>query len=438
MKRKTLIVATLILLGSMARAQDEGSVLKLDLQGAIDYAMQHNKNLENARQELIKSDKSVWEAISQGLPQVDASLDYMTNFGFEMEFPSFIPGGEPTKFELGDQMTAKMQLSQLVFSGQYIVGIQTAKLAKIISEQALDNSEISTKESVINAYYLVLISESSLKMVKENMENLDKILNQTEKMYEAGMAEHIDVDQFQVNVNQLSNTIRSMNRNLEITYNMLRFTLGIPAGSEIILTDDLESLFNDKEASDLLANEFNKESNIGYQILSSQAAINKKLWDMQKWNYGPTLAGFASATYKIKTSSFDMNPPFMAGFSLSLPIFSSGMRDAKVGQARIDYEIAERNVEILGDQLELQENQLKYDLQNSLENYYTQKENVDVARRVLDNYEQKYKHGMASSMEVTQANSSFLDAQSSFLSAMFEVMNAQIQLEKLMNNLSTL
>jgi len=438
MKRKTLIVATLILLGSMARAQDEGSVLKLDLQGAIDYAMQHNKNLENARQELIKSDKSVWEAISQGLPQVDASLDYMTNFGFEMEFPSFIPGGEPTKFELGDQMTAKMQLSQLVFSGQYIVGIQTAKLAKIISEQALDNSEISTKESVINAYYLVLISESSLKMVKENMENLDKILNQTEKMYEAGMAEHIDVDQFQVNVNQLSNTIRSMNRNLEITYNMLRFTLGIPAGSEIILTDDLESLFNDKEASDLLANEFNKESNIGYQILSSQAAINKKLWDMQKWNYGPTLAGFASATYKIKTSSFDMNPPFMAGFSFSLPIFSSGMRDAKVGQARIDYEIAERNVEILGDQLELQENQLKYDLQNSLENYYTQKENVDVARRVLDNYEQKYKHGMASSMEVTQANSSFLDAQSSFLSAMFEVMNAQIQLEKLMNNLSTL
>jgi outer membrane protein TolC len=436
----------------------------------------------NARQELIKSDKSVWEAISQGLPQVDGALDYMTYFNYELEF-SF---GESSDFEftnemfadaaaqtianfpgitqqdiyahsagnfydaqlqsmmpastilMSDQMTAKLQLSQLIFSGQYIVGIQTAKLAKIISKQALDNSEIDTKEAVINAYYLVLISQSSLDMVEKNLQNLNIIKDQTKKLFETGMAEEIDVDQFQVTVNQLENTKRSMERNLEMTFNMLRFTLGTPAGTTITLTDDIGDLFEEMEAADLMIKDFDKESNITFQILSSQADISEKLWGLEKWNYGPTLAGFYNYNFKLRTTGFDMTPNHLAGFSVNVPIFSSGMRAAKTAQARIDYEIASRNAEILGDQLELQNRQLKFNLQSSLENYYVQKENVEVAQRVLDSFQMKYKQGMASSLDVTQSNSNYLEAQGSYLNSMFDVMNAQISLEKLINNLSTL
>ncbi len=482
MNKHFLILVMALMIGNKIWAQEGEETLTLNLKEAIDYALNNNKNLMNARQELIKSDKSVWEAISRGLPQVDGNLDYMTYFDYELAF-SF---GGSSDFEftpemLADaatqtianfpgitqqdlyvhsagnfydaqlqsmmpastilmsvQMTAKLQLSQLIFSGQYIVGIQTAKLAKIISRQSLDNSEIDTKEAVINAYYLVLISHSSLDMVDKNLQNLKRIKDQTRKLYETGMAEQLDVDQFQVTVNQLENTKRSMERNLEMTYNMLRFTLGTRAETKITLTDDIGALFGEMEAADLLMQDFNKESNITYQILNSQADISEKLWGLEKWNYGPTLAGFYNYNIKLKTTGFDMTPNHLAGFSVNVPIFSSGMRAAKTAQARIDYEIAERNAEILGDQLDLQERQLKYNLQSSLDNYYVQKENVEVAQRVLDSYQVKYKQGMASSLDVTQSNSNYLEAQGSYLNAMFEVMNAQISLEKLMNNLSTL
>lgn len=473
-----------------AQEQEQASGLVLDLQGAVDYALQNNKNLMNARQELVKSDKGVWEAISQGLPQVDAMLDYMTYFNYEMEFQfgpdedfsfsqeqlneasaqtlstfSGIPEAginpvtpqdiynhnagsyydgvlqgmmPPSTILMQDQMTAKIQVGQLIFSGQYFVGIQTAKLARMISQQALESSEADTKEAVVNAYYLALISESSLAMVERNLDNLRSMLEQTRKMYEAGMAEEIDVDQFSVNVNQLENTRRSMERNVKMNYNMLRFTLGLPADTEITLTDDLDDLFREEEVTDVLLKEFNKSGNINYQILNSQADISKKMWDLEKWNYGPTLSGYYNYNFKLKTTGFDMTPEHLAGFSFNLPLFSSGMRSAKMSQARIDYEIAERHAEILGDQLELQNSQLKYDLQSSLDNYYTQKENVEVAERVLESYRMKYGQGMASSLEVSQANGSYLEAESAFLSAMFEVMNAKIQLQKLMNNLNTL
>ncbi len=70
----------------------------------------------------------------------------------------------------------KLQVSQLIFSGQYIVGIQTAKLAKIISEQNYDFNELGIKESVITSYYLVLITEESLDILKRNLENLEETL----------------------------------------------------------------------------------------------------------------------------------------------------------------------------------------------------------------------------------------------------------------------
>ena len=477
-------------LGISVMSQGESSGLTLDLKGAIDYALANNKILMNARQELIKSDKSVWEAISQGLPQVDATLDYMTYFNYELEF-QFGPSGDfefsqeqlniaatqtlsqfsgvpmaglnpvtmqdiynhsagnfydgllqgmmpPSTILMSDQMTAKMQVAQLIFSGQYIVGIQTAKLAKIISRQALENSESETKENVVNAYYLVLISESSLNKVKQNLENLRVMMEQTRKMYETGMAELIDVDQFSVTVNQLENTRRAMERNLEMNYNMLRFTLGLPADTEITLTDDLNSLFEESGAAELLMRDFNKEQNLTYKILNSQTEISKKMWDLEKWNYGPTLAGFYNYNFKLRTTGFDMTPNHLAGFSVNVPIFSSGMRSAKTTQARIDYEITERNAEIMGDQLELRESQLKYNLQSSLDNYFTQQENVGVAQRLLDNYRRKYQQGMASSLDVTQANSNYLEAESAYLTAVFEVMNARLQLEKLMDNLNNL
>ena len=165
----------------------QSEILVLDLAGAVDHAITYNKSLQNERMEVEKSRASVWESIAQGLPQVDGTLDYMTYFNYEMEFSFGIGGGEsitPQMIQdaanqtlatgffpgvtqqdllahqagnfqdqiiqsmlpqqsilLNDASTAKLQVSQLIFSGQYIVGIQTAKLARIISEQNLDFNE---------------------------------------------------------------------------------------------------------------------------------------------------------------------------------------------------------------------------------------------------------------------------------------------------------
>ena len=245
----------------------------------------------------------------------------------------------PSTILLNDASTAKLQVSQLIFSGQYIVGIQTAKLANIISEQNYEFNELGIKESVITSYYLVLITEESLDILKRNVENLQETLRTTETMYKTGMAEQTDVDQIRITVNQLQNSVNALNRNLELNYNLMRFQLGVDAGTEVVLTDNLEALFASEEPESVLAAPFIMEDNVGYQLMKTQEQINEKLLAMEKWNYAPTLAGFYNYNAKIKKTNFDMNPNHLAGLSMAVPIFSSGMRKAtgRPGQDQLRY-----------------------------------------------------------------------------------------------------
>jgi outer membrane protein TolC len=479
---KIIILFTLLLslgLLSPGIGQELPDKLVLDLQGAVDHAVAFNKSLKNSRAEVERARARNWEAISQGLPQVDGGMDYSSYFNYEMEFSFSMGGGadftddqlldafnqtqevfpfytlgdvatlgantyyegvlssmmEPSTILLSDQASAKLMVNQLIFSGQYIVGIQTAKLAMRISEQNLEFNELNIKESVISAYYLVLITEESLDIVRQNLANLEETLAQTEIMFKTGMAEQTDVDQIRITVNQLANANTSLERSLELNYNLLRFQLGLEANVELELTDQLETLFTAMQIESALDTPFNIENNLGYQIMQTQEEINKKMVGLEQWNYAPTITGFYNYNAKILTTDFDMNPNHMVGLSMGVPIFSSGMRKARVDQAKIDYNMAQVNRDIMEDQLLLQEKQYKYNLQSSLENLYTQEENVEVAQRVYDSYRRKFEQGMATSLDLTQANGNYLDAENNYLTAIMEVMNAKLQLDKLMNQL---
>jgi outer membrane protein TolC len=130
-----------------------------------------------------------------------------------------------------------------------------------------------------------------------------------------------------------------------------------------------------------------------------------------------------------------MTPNHLAGFSASIPIFAGGARRARVNQAKVALDIAIRNQEMVHEQLETQKNQLLYNYQNAMENYETQKENVEVAGRVYKNIQNKYQQGMLSSLDLTQANNNLLSAESNYLSAILTLLQAQTSLNKLFNKI---
>lgn len=427
MKKGMTLFLLMLFVPWILHAQDAPQTLSL--RQAIEFAIKHNKELQSSQMNIDLYRQKVRESVSEGLPQINGALDYSTNFGYKMDF-----GGNAIKMK--DQSNARLSLQQLLFSGQWILGLQTSKIAVHLTEQEVGITELDITENIYNSYYTVLVSERMLEILQQNLKNMNEIYEHTNNMYKAGTVEVTDVDQIRVNVGQLKNSMLSMGRTVEVNYNLLRLQLGLEAGTPIKLTDNLDALLGNDKSARLSLEKFDINNNAEYQLVTTQTELNKKMLGIEKWSYAPSISGSYSFNYKILKPDLDMSPKHSASITMSIPIFSGLQRDSKVKQARITLEQSYLQKSLLEDQLNVQDEQLKFNLKNAMENYDLQKENIDVATRVLANYQRKYELGAVSSLDLTEANNNYLQAETNYTNAVLTLLQAQVSLERLYNQLN--
>ena len=459
MKRKLLFVLIMFISGIMV---SQGQVISFTIKEAQDYALENNKTFKNAKADVKLADAQIIEARGAGLPKLAGTVDYMTNFGYEFLFelgggdtePAVIDytlmdlgdfevlkilegmsSGGGSTIKMTDQFSANLQVSQLIFSGQYWVGLEMARLGKVIREQGLNMTALDIKEQVINSYHLVLLTQELTRVIDGNIENLNEIKKHTQNLYEAGMAEKTDVDQMKINISQLENSKRAMARSMELNLNMFRMLLGLQAGTQVSFSENLESILEGVEGAMISNESFNVANNPAYQMMAVQEKIGEQQLNLQKWSYAPTLVGFYAYKEKILTGGFDLSPKHAAGFTMSVPIFDGWTKSAQMTKAKIELDKTSRTKSLLEDQLALQNNQLSFDMANAYENYLTQKENIDVAKGVFESIRRKYEEGVISSLELTQANSNLLQAENNYVSSVMELLKSKLSLDKLYNKL---
>ncbi|MBN2613610.1 MAG: TolC family protein [Bacteroidales bacterium] len=408
--------------------------LTLSLEAARLHALEFNKNIENAEMAVLQARKKLFETIAAGLPQAEATMDYSNFMGAEMEI-SFAEGVPPQRIPFNPTSNLNVTVSQLIFSGSYIVGVQSARLYRQMSETSRLKTEQEIKDLVTRLYINSLMANQTIDILSESLENTSNIFEKTKVMVSVGIVEKIDIDQFEVQKNTIVNNLRSAERQKEVAYNLLRFQLGVDINTPLNLTDSLPGLIHTVEFATLLADTFSLENNLDYRLMQTQEELTKKQITLQKMNYLPTLAGFYNYTRKILKPELDFSPNNVIGLNMSIPIFSSGMRNAKVSQAQIQYKTALNNKQLLTEQLFLQQKQAKYNLASAMEQYENMKRNVEVAYRVYKNHELKYKQGVFSSLDLITSYNNYLQAESAYIMAINSVFDAQLALQKLMNTL---
>jgi len=409
-------------------------ILSLSLTEAVNYAVEYNKTINNADLAIHEAQKKINEMISGGLPQVGATVDYSNFLGAEMEL-SFGEGMPPTVIPFTPTSNFNLSVGQLIFSGSYIIGLQSVKLYKEITVTNLRKTEQEVKEQVTKSYLLALASQRSIEIIEKNLGNTIDIFEKTKVMASVGMAEKLDVDQFEVQLNLLENAKKAAERQEELAFNLLRFQMGVSVDTPVELTDSLTGLIDHFDANTLLINPFRIENNLDYQLILTTEKLSQKQVTLKKMNYLPTLTGYYQHTEKILKPELDFSPKNVIGLNLEVPIFSSGLRNAQLSQARIQHETTLNNKSLVSDQLFLQEKQYRFNLTNAMEQYDNRLKNIDVAYRVYQNYVLKYQQGVASSLDLSIANSNYLQAEADYIGALINLFDAHIALQRLMNSL---
>jgi len=425
--RLTGLILLLSLTGSTVFAQQQ---LTLTVKEAVDHALQYNKTLINSSLAVEKAQQGIREAIANGLPQVNASVDYSNAMGanISIRFNENLPA---TEIPIKPSSNLNVQVTQLIFNGSFIVGVQTAKLYKELSEINLKKSETDIKTQVTSSYYLVQVSDELNKRLQQNLVNLKELYKKTEALASVGIIERTDVDQLFIQVNTLQNAVKASERQLELATNMLRLQLGTEINTQLVLSESLETILNQTDIEKNLVQTLNLENNFDYQLMNQQVTIGKKMVDLKKSAALPSIAGYYSYTYKIMKPEFDMAPPNMIGLQMNIPIFSSGLRAAQTKQAFIDLKSTQNNRDLVRDQLLIQDKQLRFNLINAIETLNNQKANIDVSRRVYSSLKLKYEQGLISGLDLITADNNYLKAETDYISATMQLLDARLQLEKM-------
>ena len=446
MKKQISIILIMAHAAFIFAQQESADTLYFSLDEAVLFAMENNLNAENARLDVDAADQRVWETAATGLPQVSASVNYNYNINLPTTLiPDFT--GDPTEkiaiqFGTKHNATAGVLGNQLLFSGEYIIGLQTAKIFKELSKRNKEATEQQVRQSVIENYYLVLLGESTLQLLEENRDNVQRTYEETLQLFKTGFVEEIEADQLEVVLIDLQNSVLSMERQIMATRNLLKYQMGVEREKDIILNDSLARLVASIDYTATLGIDFAIEENINYQIVSEQEQLAYMDMKLKRSAYLPTLSAFYSMDFAAQRDEFnffdsdqDWYRASMIGLSFNVPIFSSGFRKAGVSQKRIAYEQARNNKEFAAEGLQVEFEQYKYDFANALEKYRSDKKNLELSEKVVRVTNIKYVEGLASSLELTQVNNQYLQALTNYTTSMVEVLNAKIKIDVLMNKI---
>lgn len=449
---KTSCVIILLSANTLLFSQTQSSDTKINLtlDQAMQLALSYNGEVKNAELGVEKSEKKVWETTAMGLPRVDASIGYQYNpEPAVMVMPDFyqlealltgqiseLPMNE-TQLGTEHSATGDITISQLIFSGEYIVGLKASKAYKNFSNQELTKTKQDVKKSVANSYYNCLLANESLSFVDSTLTTTQKMYNETKAYYEQGLIESTNLDQIALMVSRLNTTKTFALNSQKTAIQMLKASIGLPADTAIILTQTLEELLNQINIGEYMTDtNFNADNTIEGRMLQSAIDLNALSHKRVMSTTLPTISAFyRHKTYFSEEPELSFEPIDLVGVSASIPIFASGMRYAQIKQAKIDVLQAENNKYTATNMMNVKFQSEYNNFVNAFSQYMGLKDNLALSKKIFENTRIKFKTGKASSMELNQALSQYFEMKNQYLNMIYTLLVSKTNLDKSLGKL---
>lgn len=419
--------------------------ISFSLKQAQDYAFEHNYDLQNARYDVEIAKKIVKENTAIGLPQINASASYLDNI---LRPTSIIPNffdttgsAPPLEIQFGTRYNATFtaQLTQLIYSGEYLVGLQTAKAYLETEKEKNLKAQIDVRDFVAGAYIAYLIVEESLTILDSTYKTMSQMVSETEEFFKHGLIEQLDVEQMELNQATLEASLITTRSEKLIAYNYLKFLMGIDENQEIILTDSLDFFLQRINRDYLMTTNFDYGSNINYRLLKKQEYLVLMQYKLSKTAYQPSLVGFIDISTNAQREDwdfFDTKQKWFTssawGLQLNIPIWSSGSRKFAVDQAAINVDKMKVLDKQTRTQLNLQVETVRNDFNTSYLVFLNKKKSLQTASKIYEQTIIKYRQGLASSTDLNQKYNQFLITESEYTQALFDLLKSNIALSKLL------
>ncbi len=390
----------------------------IDLKGAVDFALEKNESYLIAIKQMEKADAQITEAVSGALPQITGNVSYVCNWEIPVAVIQFGDQVQTLKFGTNNNFTADLTLTQPIYSGGRTgSALKIAGFARKISRETVRQSRQDLKVNVYKGFYGAVLAQEVLRVSEEAERLARENLDLVQKMYNQGMSAEFDLLRARVAVANLQPTVIKARNDSYVAMTALKNLLGLPIADSITIQAELDSsnfvlppIEPESAKDELLANRPE------IQISDQSNKISGQLITIAKAGYRPSLYFSSSLQYQRQ---YDHGGPFstrwtrstLSALALSVPIFDSWRTPSQVKQAKIDYQNALLNDQSIHKALTLDFEQSFGSYLEARNRLGAQGDAVELARRGLDIANVRFKNGVGTQLEISDARLSLSQAE---------------------------
>ncbi len=429
------VFALICLFSYIASAQTR----QLSLQEAITLSVANNRDLKVTSMDVDRSQQQVIIAKAQQKPVVGFSGQVAHYF----QSPAFFGFGSNTgtndkipygRFGGKDQVAATLFVTQPVYNAGTQPAIEQAKLQERKNRLQTTNKQTDIIALVKQTYIQVLVLHERIKLQNESLARNEKALKDAKSLLAQGRALRVDTLRAYTSVKNLEPGLLKLTYAIEVGKQQLKTLIGIDSLQEVELSDSLQLPANSLLlAEDEIYNEA-KEHRADLKALDMEQQIAEQQIKVAAAGMKPVVSLNAQYLLQTQTSQFNYfnayypSTPFI-GAQVTVPVFNGYSNKARVKQARIEKDQSVVRVKNAYEELKAEIKQAVADVNETAARIKTSANVKETALLSYDITQYRYAKGVASRLELTDAELALTTAQSNYLEAVYDYLSARIALE---------
>jgi len=437
------VFALICLFSYLASAQEPPR--KISLQEALSLTLSNNREIKIAS---LYADKSAQQvAIAKSQQQLVAGASGQVVHYFQS--PAFFGFGSNTngsdkipygRFGGKDQVAATLFVSQPVYNAATQPAIQQAKLQEHQDHLLLTDRQTIVAAQLKQTYIQLLVLHERIKLQNESIARNEKALKDAKSLLAQGRALRVDTLRAYTSVMNLEPGLLKLNYAIGVGKQQLKTLMGIDSTSEIELSDSLllpvagpllseDEVYSEarQHRADLKA--LDMEQQMADQQIKLAAATMKPVVSLN--------AQYMMQTQTSQFNYFNAYYPSTAfvGAQVTVPIFNGYSGKARVRQAKIEKDQSLVKSANAYELLKAEIKQVVADMRETAARIQTSTSVKETALLSYDITQYRYAKGVASRLELTDAELALTTAQSNYLEAVYDYLSAHIALERSMGTL---
>lgn len=406
------------------------------LDDLIEYALRNKIELKQAFIDKEIGERQIASALSGWFPQINASASLVHN----IQLPATVIGGETIRMGQKNTSAIGFQADQTILSPELL---QASRAAKYIREQNnlnVEDTRINTVVDVSKAYYDILTSEETIKIINENIARLQRQFTEANVRYETGLVDKIDFKRAQISLNNANAQLKSANEARKYKYDYLKSLLNIPTAEKISLSFADQSL----EANILLDTTelLNIANRVEFQQLETLRDIQKLNTQYQKWSFMPRLGAYANYNMNYFNNEFSRLyrnnvPSSSVGLSLSLPIFTGTKRIQEIRRSELEERRIEWDLQNLENMISAEYSAAMASYRSNMNEWRNARENMSLSEEVYNTIKLQYDAGVKTYLELMTAETDLKTTQLTYLNALYAVLSSKLDIQKALGTVDT-